>query len=444
MREELKSTQIKLGIHENATVVTLDDVERLRNRVKHHDIVINKKFAELESLRKDLDQIELKQNEIDEELSNIDINSIKAIWESEKTLESNLMTLSHQLDKSKSTLTQLQKSAKKLSLVPCGDSFPMCMFIKDSHFDKQKILEQETEIHELESRVNESKKAVELLDAKSIKSKIDRWMSLNSTKNELNDRAANLKIGIAKLENEAKESTSAKLAESDKLVELEEAYKRSESSDVHLLRKEVTRILEEIKKFDSMKLESASNRGRLDSELTKLNSDEEKWNKLSSEMKNYELIANAFSKKGIPTKIINSQLPAINAIISEILHGVVDFSIEIEADDDSNALEIYINYGDSRRIIELGSGMEKMFAALAIRVALWQVTSLPKTDMFIIDEGFGVLDESQVEASNRLMLSLKKFFKTIIVITHVTAVKDIADTLIEITRNDKDSKVYIP
>ena len=85
-----------------------------------------------------------------------------------------------------------------------------------------------------------------------------------------------------------------------------------------------------------------------------------------------------------------------------------------------------------------------MFAALAIRVALWQVTSLPKTDMFIIDEGFGVLDESQVEASNRLMLSLKKFFKTIIVITHVTAVKDIADTLIEITRNDKDSKVYIP
>ena len=63
--------------------------------------------------------------------------------------------------------------------------------------------------------------------------------------------------------------------------------------------------------------------------------------------------------------------------ISKILKGVVGFTVELEADVDSNAMDIYINYGDSKRIIELGSGIEKMMASLAIRVALINVSSIP-------------------------------------------------------------------
>ena len=76
-------------------------------------------------------------------------------------------------------------------------------------------------------------------------------------------------------------------------------------------------------------------------------------------------------------------------------------------------MDIYINYGDSKRIIELASGMEKMMASLAIRVALINVSSLSKTNMLIIDEGFGTLDETNLEACNRLLVSLKKWFKNI-------------------------------
>jgi DNA repair exonuclease SbcCD ATPase subunit len=104
-------------------------------------------------------------------------------------------------------------------------------------------------------------------------------------------------------------------------------------------------------------------------------------------------------------------------------------------------MEIYIDYGDSRRIIELGSGMEKMIAAVAIRVALINVSSMPKSDIFIIDESFGPLDPSSVEACNRLLISLKRYFKTIIVITHVEGVKDVADHIIEVTKVEKDARV---
>jgi exonuclease SbcC len=71
------------------------------------------------------------------------------------------------------------------------------------------------------------------------------------------------------------------------------------------------------------------------------------------------------------------------------------------------------------------------------------ITTLPKPDIFIIDEGFGTLDNAGVESCNRLLASLKNQFKTVVVITHVDGIKDAADHIIEITRNEKDSRVEI-
>jgi exonuclease SbcC len=87
--------------------------------------------------------------------------------------------------------------------------------------------------------------------------------------------------------------------------------------------------------------------------------------------------------------------------------------------------------------------MEKMVSSLAIRVALINISSLPKTDLLIIDEGFGALDEMNVEACNQLLESLKKWFKNILVISHVDAVKDAVDNNIEIMRRNKDARVQV-
>ena len=104
-------------------------------------------------------------------------------------------------------------------------------------------------------------------------------------------------------------------------------------------------------------------------------------------------------------------------------------------------MDIYINYGDSRRIIELASGMEKMISSLAIRVALINVSSMSKTNSLIIDEGFGSLDELNLEACSRLLQSLKKWFKNILVISHVDAIKDAVDNTLEIMKKGIDSYV---
>ena len=137
--------------------------------------------------------------------------------------------------------------------------------------------------------------------------------------------------------------------------------------------------------------------------------------------------------------LISNSLPEINNEINKILTGVTTFKIFLE--EDGSNLQVYIDYGDSKRIIECASGMEKMMASIAIRVALINISFLPKSDLFIIDEGFGALDDTNIESCSRLLQSLKKYFKTILVISHVDAIKDIVDKNLVINKKGSDSHV---
>ena len=147
----------------------------------------------------------------------------------------------------------------------------------------------------------------------------------------------------------------------------------------------------------------------------------------------------ATSWKGIPAAILQSMVPAINEELGSILQEAVGFTIELEIDDSKT--EMYINYGDSRRPIECGSGMEKMVSSLALRVALTNISSLSKSDMLIIDEGFGSLDSANIEAVTGLLQKLRNWYRLIILISHVDLVKDCVDDIIEITSFDKNAKV---
>ena len=65
-------------------------------------------------------------------------------------------------------------------------------------------------------------------------------------------------------------------------------------------------------------------------------------------------------------------------------------------------------------------------------------------DILIIDEGFGTLDETNLEACGKLLISLKKWFKNIIIISHIDTIKDIVDNSIDISKKGVDSYVYSP
>ena len=228
---------------------------------------------------------------------------------------------------------------------------------------------------------------------------------------------------------------------------LTEELKDFDSNDLNVsikkIKTEVSDISNRIIKLEKLNQQMYQDIAISKSNIENYNATKMEYSKLKEEWEVFTKFSEAVNKKGIPTMLINSYLPRINSEINKILNGVTNFKIEISDDPKNNNLNMFIDYGDSKRVIECGSGMEKMMSSIAVRVALTNISSLSRSDMFIIDEGFGALDDTNVEACGRLLTSLKKYFKTILIISHVDAIKDIVDKNIEISLKGIDSYVRV-
>jgi DNA repair exonuclease SbcCD ATPase subunit len=398
--------------------------------------------SDISGLVSSITQKTRKVGSIDALLRENDVDELKKRLEAYKTLESAVDQLRVVHEKEAALLKQQQRSLKILDDVPCGDSFPTCRFIKDAHKVKDKVEPQKEKVDRALEKLDKAKEALFQLQREDLPNRVAKLQQLKNMRGELLTKLAEEQREHDKKMLKLNSDLAPRVKEvHQKLVELEEALKNEENVEVVALRHRKDKLMQQFRVADTERLNLATKQGRVQSDRDKLEKDRAQREELLALMKAHELIAQAFSRKGIPNLIITSQLPVINAEISKILTGIVDFNIELEVDNDSDSMEVYINYGDSRRPIELGSGMEKTVASIAIRVALINCSSLPKTDMFIIDEAFGPMDPASVEGCNRLLTSLKRYFKTIVVITHVEGVKDVADHIIEVNKVEKDAHV---
>ena len=156
----------------------------------------------------------------------------------------------------------------------------------------------------------------------------------------------------------------------------------------------------------------------------------------------YDLFVQATHANGISYEVIKSMLSVINTEIAAVLSSIVDFEVLI--DNDENSLEIYIKHPDfDPRPLSMGSGAEKTIASMAIRLALISVSSLPRSDFFILDEPATALDADHMEGFVRLLQMIKSHFKTVLLITHLESLKDVVDKTIEIDKVDGYAQVKL-
>ena len=442
LRMKLQKAQIDYATLNQKSLVTAQDVAEKEDELARRRQELEDTSKNHAALQEEVSMMERKVSSIAALKQQFPIADLRSQYDSRLDLERNLMQMKHLLATEKNTIDGHKKSLKLLDEVPCGDSFPTCKFIKTSHQSKTSLLVHEKTASELVDKIAAMKKSLDSLDKESLKEKIDKY-------NQVLEKERDLQVGLAskQLEVSRVSSRESNLQSLVKDLDHELASMRLRVSDTDeaerasLAKRLVADLTRDINSLDGERLNHAQMIGTLSSKLERTRAEREKHIKILTDWRIYDLFTTAVSKNGIPLKIMSIQLPAINAEISKILQGVSGFTVELEADPDTNEMEIYLNYGDSRRIIECGSGMEKMMASLAIRVALINTTSLPKSDLLIIDEGFGALDDMNVESCTRLLNSLKKWFKSILVISHVDAVKDAVDNVLDITQKDMNARV---
>jgi DNA repair exonuclease SbcCD ATPase subunit len=157
-------------------------------------------------------------------------------------------------------------------------------------------------------------------------------------------------------------------------------------------------------------------------------------NELYDEVSVYEIYLDTIAKGGVPHMLLKKIMPVIEDEVNSILNQIVEFYVSLEADDKN--INCYLHYNDDTSWpVELASGMERFMISIAMRAALINVSSLPRPNFIAIDEGFGVLDSEKISSVNQLFDYLKTQFDFILCISHLDAMKDLADNLINIHKS---------
>jgi DNA repair exonuclease SbcCD ATPase subunit/DNA repair exonuclease SbcCD nuclease subunit len=156
----------------------------------------------------------------------------------------------------------------------------------------------------------------------------------------------------------------------------------------------------------------------------------------------FKLYMDVVGKDGLPFKMIAEILPSLQVSVNSVLNQMVGFNLEFETENQNVNIKLIYNEEQSWSL-DLASGMEKFISSLAIRVALSQISALPKSTFLVLDEGMGTLDKENLGQIYALFDMLRTQFDFIMLITHIEAVKDVADQLVEIQRDNGFSRIEV-
>lgn len=382
---------------------------------------------------------------IEEKIGTFDRDKYNQVITKATELETNINKINVKLNEEKQEVSRLARQVEILDTVPCGTSYPACRFIKDAYAAKANIPSKNDDISFLDGKKVELEKLLDSLSADSAKEQLTILEKLEDKRKEF--LAATDKANILISKNKAIiESLQSKI----ELLEIRESDYNKNKEAIEEIEKltalkgiiqaRANTLEAEVNKLDSETKSIYKKIGSLEQKVASLTEQQEEVEKLQEEYSAYELYTKCMHSNGIAYNIIKSKLPVINEEISKFLMNIVDFTVFFE--DDGARLNIFIQHiGQQPRPLEMGSGAEKTIAAMAIRLAMLTVSTLPQGDIFILDEPGTALDEENLQGFTRMLDMVKTHFKTVLLISHLEALKDCVDMQISIDRKDGDAFV---
>lgn len=443
--------ELKVSLEEITKLLAADHGESYTlSEVAEQEKVVKEIRDRISSLSEEIKLLDTKKSSLDasvlglkDALQGVDRPSLRRKKDERDDLCRTIDKQETSLEKKKEEISRDRTQVKNLSDVPCEDKFPACKYIINAKNAKTTLEKKQEEFSELKNAIAVLQKSYNSLLKESIDEKLAQFDEVQQKQQALSLEISRLELSHSKLETQLQNSKTLLFTENGKLdamkAHLCDDSAHSEREKLVGKKRNLERGIKELQVKLSMLSEQI---GTNNAQLSQTQREKEDFESRSLKNRALRLLTRALSKDGIPLNIVRKRLPIINAELSNILQAPTGFTVELESDEESNDMEIYINYGDSRRIIECGSGMEKMMSSIAIRAALTSVSSLPKSDIFIVDEGFGALDGKNLEACSALLRELTKYFKSIIIISHVDGIKDVVDNVIEIDNKNIDAHVH--
>ena len=377
-----------------------------------------------------------KARKAKEFVKSFDIEMLRTEQSSYENLSIDLEKILREIKDEENNLTNKNKQVSLLNEVPCGSEFSHCKFIRGAYeaqgqVDIIKLSIQNNK--KVSSGINEK---IKTINPDKIEQQIKKFDELvEMTKNLENNIAADTLI----IEN----LNSRKSIHKHELKDLKQKEKLYEENKeviedlggVVLQKNQKQNLFQDSKdrlnKCEKILFNLYKAHGYLEQQIDSLREKQRNLKSYQNDFEAFDLYARCMHPNGIAYDIIKKSLPTINSEISKILANIVDFQVYFETED--NRLDIYIQQPDrDASPLEMASGSEKTIAAMAIRLAFTNISSLPKSQIFVLDEPGTALDEERMEGFVRILDITTSVFKTVILISHLDNLKDTADSIISI------------
>ena len=434
--------ETKKIINVNGNIVDIVSLES--NKVSLSNS-ISIQSSSLDSYKNQLSSIESTFKEYDEIIKNYDIEDITTKYESLKELENSLNQKEQFIEKKKIVVTSKLQKLKKLEEHKYDPNCTFCttnVFVKDAIKTREELESDKVEARNLVGEYTNLKNKVNELSY--IK---DDWKKYNDT----HKLHVETQSKINKLNNEILKISNKISSDQNSLInienQIEEYYNNKDAIEFNKTIKETIDVIKSNIKTIDFEIKNVNN--NIISYNTKISGLEEQRKTIQKSIEDvkvleveyeaYQLYTNAISRDGIPYELISQALPTIEKEVNNILNQIVEFTVILQTD--GKNVTTHINYEDKRWPLELASGMERFVSSLAMRVALINISNLPRPNFIAIDEGFGCADADNLSSMGALFAFLKTNFDFVWIISHLDSMRDMVDNRLEIKKENGFSKV---
>lgn len=354
------------------------------------------------------------------------------------------------VDKAKREKANLQS---KIDMLHDHEYDPNCKFCCDNEFVKKAeeakitIVDVNQTIETLNSQMLDLKMKASLINEAYCEAVVRDYEAQKSTLSKTQSEVRNMSLQwencegkVSLMERRIKDCEADIAYYNDNI----EAYENLTSlrRDLQAINKTVSLKANEIKVCESKVLEFMSEKGSTKRTIEEAKEKLEQIAEAERDYIAYDIFVKATHANGISYEVIKSMLPVINEEIQKVLSSIVEFQVFF--DEDGDKLEVYLKHPNyDPRPLSMGSGAEKTIASMAVRLALISVSSLPKSNIFVLDEPATALDAEHMEGFTRLLQMIKAQFKTVLLITHLEGLKDIVDMTIDIDKTDGYAQVKL-
>ena len=402
--------------------------------------------TEIETAEQELETLSETIEALDLELLQIDVAAIETQTSQYQKIEQTANTC---LQKFRQQQEKVNAKQEKIKHLESHEYDPNCKYCTSNVFvqnaieaqntiDSDRALLEETqqELAELNSQLDALKPIFEIADQyNKLKSNI-ATKKITLERNEL-------QLQILESDLQTRES------ELETVIERQESFRKNETAITH--NQHVDTSIEECKtKIVSCSQQIKIIQDQIKSlfgaiEVARTNKSTaieqlDRYRQLETEYKAYEYYLESVKRNGIPYDLVAKAIPKIESEINNVLNQIVEFNMVLNTD--GKNINGYIIYDeDNYWPLELTSGMERFISSLAIRIALINVSALPRPNFIAIDEGWGSLDAEHISSVVNLFDYFRTKFDFSIIISHVDSMRDMVDNLIEVNKTNGFSKI---